>query len=294
MIVTDRWQDFELLDAGNGRKLERWGDVILERPDPQALWSAPKWPKKDAVYHRSKKGGGQWEFLKELPNSWVIEYPGVCKTLRFKVEPTGFKHTGLFPEQGANWDFIAKKVQAAKKAGEQVKVLNLFAYTGGATVAAASAGADEVIHVDASKGMNRWAKENIQLSSCDDVLVRFLTDDVMKFVLREQRRGNKYCGIIMDPPSYGRGPRGEVWQLEDALWGLVKETVQLLEKNNPHAFFILNSYTTGFAPSVAEVMLRLALNSEGHCLSEELVLPASQRDIVLPCGNTCRWQREVE
>lgn len=289
MILTDRWQEYELLDAGNGAKLERWGEVILERPDPQAIWSAEKWSDQDAIYNRSSKGGGKWNYLRELPDSWEITYPSTLGDLHFRVEPTGFKHTGLFPEQGANWDFIAERVNRSLSQGREPKVLNLFAYTGGATVAAAAGGATEVVHVDASKGMNRWAKENVELSGLSKSYIRFFTDDVLKFVSREQRRGNHYMGIVMDPPSYGRGPGGEVWQLEEAIWTLLLETVPLLNLEDPNAFFILNTYTTGFAPSVSAVMLGLAMKGIGQVEAEELGLPASRRQIVLPCGSTCRW-----
>lgn len=290
MIITKNWQDYELLDAGHGEKLERWGKVILQRPDPQAIWEAEPWQSQDAIYHRSHKGGGEWEYRKKLPASWKIQYPSIVGPLSFRVEPTAFKHTGLFPEQGANWDYIAARVQAAKKAGFQVRVLNLFAYTGGATLAAAAGGADEVVHVDASKGMNARARENLELSGLASSYVRILADDVLKFVAREKRRGRLYTGIIMDPPSYGRGPGGEVWQLEERLWPLVKESCKLLELDNPFAFFVLNSYTTGFAPSVPANLLRLALGGRGEARAEELGLPASRRPLILPCGSTCRWE----
>lgn len=292
MIITDRWNDYELLDAGHGEKLERWGRVVLQRPDPQAIWEAPHWTGQDAVYHRSKKGGGHWEYLKKLPDSWIVSYPSTAGNLRFRVEPTGFKHTGLFPEQGSNWDFIADKVMKAKEAGEAVRVLNLFAYTGGATVAAAAGGADEVVHVDASKGMNQRAKENLELSGLSGSYTRILADDVLKFTSRELRRERRYTGIIMDPPSYGRGPGGEVWKLEETLWPLVKQTVQLLDTESPHCFFILNAYTTGLAASVLANLLNLAMQGRGHTMADELGLPASRRKLVLPCGSTCRWQNE--
>lgn len=294
MILTDRWQEYELLDAGNGAKLERWGDVILERPDPQAIWSAEPWSGQDAVYKRSSKGGGHWNFLRKLPESWQISYPSAAGSLRFRVEPTGFKHTGLFPEQGANWDFIAQQVRQSRRDGFSPKVLNLFAYTGGATVAAAAGGATEVVHVDASRGMNRWAKENVELSGLSNCCTRFFTDDVLKFVGREKRRGNHYMGIIMDPPSYGRGPGGEVWQLEEAIWPLLLETVPLLDLEDPNAFFILNTYTTGFAPSVSAVLLGLAMKGKGIVRADELGLPATRRPLILPCGSTCRWINQAE
>lgn len=294
MFMADRWQDFELIDAGDGEKLERWGDIILQRPDPQAIWPHEPWDHPHAVYHRSTSGGGYWQKFREHPATWSIQYPfwpesGV-EQLTFHIEPTGFKHTGLFPEQATNWDFFTRQIQAARRKGRTVRILNLFAYTGGATVACAAAGADEVVHLDASKGMNAKARENLVLSGLQDRHVRFFTDDVQKFVERELRRGRQYDGIIMDPPSYGRGPAGELWKLEDALYGLVKRSAELL---SPQAlFFVINSYTTGLAPTVLADILGLVIKPEhgGITSAEELGLKATARDLILPCGCTGRWQ----
>lgn len=293
MILSDQWKDYELLDAGDGMKLERWGKYILERPDPQAIWKSEPWKGQDAIYYRSSKGGGQWRFQKTLPQSWNVSYPSLAGVLTFRVEPTGFKHTGLFPEQAANWDFLIDRIQKAAQEGYDTKILNCFAYTGGATVASAKAGANEVVHVDASKGMNKRARENLQLSGLDQAYVRILEDDVLKFTAREQRRHRKYMGIIMDPPSYGRGPGGEVWQLESELWNLLAQAIPLLDLENPFAFFILNTYTTGFAPSVSSNLFNLLLENKGSALAEEIGLPASRRPILLPCGATCRWTNDT-
>src|SRR5574344_2800264 len=243
MFISNNWKDYELIDAGDGEKLERWGNVILCRPDPQAIW--PKgdrslWAKADAIYHRSASGGGEWEYRRDLPEKWTISY----RDLTFKVSPTGFKHTGLFPEQAVNWDFMTEKI---KNAGRPVKVLNLFAYTGGATVACASAGA-EVTHVDSAKAMVERAGENVRLSGLTDAKVRYIIDDCLKFVRREIKRGRKYDAIIMDPPSFGRGPNGEMWKIEDNLFSLIRETKEVLS-DNP-LFYLLNSYTTGLQPTV--------------------------------------------
>lgn len=295
MLLSDKWQDYELLDAGDGEKLERWKNVILQRPDPQAIWPKSGWQQPDALYHRSETGGGHWQNFRKLPESWTISYPaGDCfdRDLVFKVEPTGFKHTGLFPEQAVNWEFFARSIKASKKSGRPFRVLNLFAYTGGATVACAAAGADEVVHLDASKGMNARARENLAASGLENSYVRFFTDDVLKFVEREIRRGRQYDGIIMDPPSYGRGPSGELWKIEESLFGLVERCALLL---SPEAmFFVINSYTTGLAPTVLANILQLTIGSRlgGKAEAQELGLPAANRQLVLPCGCTARWQPE--
>lgn len=290
MFLADRWQDYELIDAGGGEKLERWGDVVLQRPDPQAIWPRGEWPRPHAVYHRSSSGGGQWQQLRPHPARWPVHYDGAAGRLTFIVEPTGFKHTGLFPEQAANWDYCAGRIQAAVATGRQPRILNLFAYTGGATVACAAAGAAEVVHVDASKGMNARARENLTASGLEDRLVRCLADDAIKFVEREQRRGRTYDGIIMDPPSYGRGPGGELWKLEDALYDLLDKASQLL--SDEPLFLLVNSYTTGLAPTVVANMLSLVLQPRrgGHAVAEELCLPATSRPLLLPCGCTGRWE----
>lgn len=298
MLLADRWEEFEMIDAGDGEKLERWGEFVLRRPDPQAIWPQgirAGWRKPDAHYHRSQSGGGNWQTNTKLPAQWHIHYPAggnMPRELVFRVEPTGFKHTGLFPEQAVNWEFFAEKITTAKAAGQEFRVLNLFAYTGAATVACAAAGADEVVHLDASKGMNARARENLSLSGLGDSYVRFFTDDVGKFVERELRRGRKYHGIIMDPPSYGRGPSGELWKIEESLYGLVERCAQLL--SNDASFFVINSYTTGLAPTVMKNMLELAVCPliGGRTTADEIGLAATARNIVLPCGSTARWQPE--
>lgn len=285
--VADQWVDYECLDAGNGEKLERWKDVILRRPDPQVLWpmdtTNTQWKHPHAHYHRSKSGGGSWEYKKQFRESWTIAY----KHLRFKVSPTGFKHTGLFPEQGANWDFMMDKI---KNANREIRVLNLFAYTGGATMACASAGASEVVHVDASKGMVTWAKENMNLSNLQDKKIRFIVDDVLKFVAREKRRGRTYHAIIMDPPSYGRGPNGEVWKIEEQLLPLIQACMEILD-DDP-LFFLVNSYTTGFPPTVLNNLLVstvLKKHKNGYIEAGEIGLPITASNTVLPCGIYGRW-----
>ncbi len=290
MYLADHWQDYELIDAGDGEKLERWGSVILQRPDPQAIWPHDAWPAPDALYHRSQTGGGYWQKNRPFPATWEIRYPFFDNSLTFKIEPTGFKHTGLFPEQAANWDFCGDLIRQAVKAGRAPKILNLFAYTGAATVACAAAGAAEVVHLDASKGMNARARENLALSGQADALVRFFTDDAQKFVEREARRGRQYDGIIMDPPAYGRGPSGELWKLEDALYGLAEKCSALL--SDQPLFFLINSYTTGLAPSVLTDILNLIVKPAhgGRAEANELGLPATARDLILPCGCTGRWQ----
>ncbi len=286
MWIADQWKDYEVLDTSSGEKLERWGDYLLVRPDPQVIWKTPKdlpgWKKKNGHYHRSKKGGGEWEFF-NLPEQWTISY----KTLTFNLKPFSFKHTGLFPEQAVNWDWFSEKI---KNAGRPVKVLNLFAYTGGATLAAAAAGAS-VTHVDASKGMVAWAKENARSSGLADAPIRYLVDDCVKFVEREIRRGNHYDGIIMDPPSYGRGPKGEIWKIEDSIHDFIKLTAKLLSKDP--LFFLINSYTTGLAPAVLTYMLSTELSSfGGHVDSQEIGLPVKKNGLVLPCGASGRWEKE--
>ncbi|MBR6321452.1 MAG: class I SAM-dependent methyltransferase, partial [Lachnospiraceae bacterium] len=280
----------EVLDCSDGDKLERWGEYILRRPDPQVIWQnvqcAPEWKKLNAHYHRSSKGGGEWEFF-DLPQEWQIAY----KDLRFNLKPFSFKHTGLFPEQAANWDWFSALIRTRVAAGKPVKVLNLFAYTGGATLAAASAGAS-VTHVDASKGMVGWAKENAEASGLSDRPIRWLVDDCQKFVEREIRRGNTYDAIIMDPPSYGRGPKGEIWKIEDMFHPFVKLCVQLLSKDP--LFVLLNSYTTGFAPAVLSYLLGLEVQSRfgGSVEASEIGLPVKQTGLVLPCGSSGRWTAE--
>ena len=281
-----RWKDYELIDCSDGERLERWGDIILIRPDPQIIWKTPKkhplWKQAHARYIRSSSGGGSWQYFKTLPKSWTIGY----NELKFGIKPMGFKHTGVFPEQAVNWELAADKIKAA---GRPVKVLNMFAYTGCATLACLSAGAS-VCHVDASKGMVQWAKENAALSGLSDKPVRWLVDDCVKFVQREQRRGNKYDGIIMDPPSYGRGPGGEVWKLEEQLFSLVELCLPILSDNA--LFFILNSYTTGLSPSVMEYLLGVMIEKRfgGETSSSEIGLHVTESGLALPCGSTAVWQ----
>jgi 23S rRNA (cytosine1962-C5)-methyltransferase len=287
--VAEGWKDYELIDAGNKQRLERWGRYLFVRPDPQAIWSAaddPRWHSADAVYHRSHSGGGQWEFRTALPDQWTVSR----RDLTFKVAPTNFKHTGLFPEQAVNWDWLDRLI---RNAGRPVKVLNLFAYTGAATMACANAGAAETVHVDAARGMVAWAKENMALNHLEDRIIRFLVDDVMKFLAREQRRGRTYDIILMDPPSYGRGPNGELWKLEDELEALIRQSAALLS-SQPLAFAV-NSYTTGFSPLILEDLLTDTLAQrfpDGTVTSVELALPLSSRAMVLPCGCTGRFERK--
>ena len=283
MWVADEWKDYECIDTADGEKLERWGNIILCRPDPQVIWdtkaSPDLWKNADAHYHRSSNGGGKWEYKKNLPEQWTVKY----KSLTFNIKPMGFKHTGLFPEQAVNWDYMMNKIASRKGA----KVLNLFAYTGGATVACAKAGAS-VTHVDASKGMVQWAKENARSSGLADAPIRYLVDDCMKFVEREIRRGNKYDAILMDPPSYGRGPGGEVWKIEESICHFVRRSALLLS-DNP-LFFIINSYTTGLAPTVLTNLMQMCL-PEGKVESSEIGLNISASSMVLPCGATGRWEK---
>lgn len=290
MFLSDKWKDYELIDAANGEKLERWGNIILRRPDPQIVWSvngadrSKLWDRADARYIRSNSGGGHWEYNKKIPEKWDVSYNG----LKFGIKMMGFKHTGLFPEQAANWDWFADIIR--KSGRKDVKVLNLFAYTGGASVAALSAGAS-VCHVDASKGMVNWAKENVMLSGFKDRSIRFIVDDVKKFVEREIRRGNKYDGIIMDPPSYGRGPSGEVWKIENELFGLIELCMQVM--SDSPLFFLVNSYTTGLSGSVMENIFKLTLKKRfgGESQTDEVGLPITTGGLVLPCGYSSRWSK---
>lgn len=287
MRYTSDWKDYELLDCSSGERLERWGNVTLIRPDPQVIWKTPKkhpaWRRADAVYHRSNSGGGNWEIKNKIPSFWSIGYGD----LNFNVKTMGFKHTGIFPEQAVNWDYTAKLI---KNAGRPVKVLNLFAYTGGATVACLKAGA-EVVHVDASKGMVQWAKENAVASGVADRKVRWIVDDCVKFVQREIRRGNKYDIIIMDPPSYGRGPGGEIWKLENEVYSFVELCSQVLS-DNP-IMMLINSYTTGLSPAVMQYILGALIKPKfgGVAESDEIGLPVTQTGMILPCGASAIWHK---
>ena len=287
MNIASDWKDYKILDMADGQKLEKWGDVILSRPDPQIIWKDKIYPEKwrniNATYHRSKTGGGAWEYKKKVPQQWQIKY----KELTFNIKPMGFKHTGLFPEQAVNWDWMINKIQNSNR---EIKVLNLFAYTGGATVACSYAGAS-VCHVDSSKGMVTWAKENIASSGLSERPVRYIVDDVVKFVNREIRRGNKYDAIIMDPPSYGRGANGEVWQFENNIYDLVELCAKVL--SNKPLFFLINSYTTGISSKVLENILNLtvAKNHKGKVSSGEIGLPMEESKLILPCGIFGRWEK---
>lgn len=289
MFLADNWKDYEVIDTSSGEKLERWGDYILIRPDPQVIWDTPKddprWSRPNGHYHRSSKGGGQWEFF-SLPDEWTIGYGD----LKFCLKPFAFKHTGLFPEQAANWEWFSSiiKEALAKDPGREIKVLNLFAYTGGATVAAAAAGA-MVTHVDAAKGMVGWAKENAKASGVPEDRVRWLVDDCLKFVEREIRRGNKYDAVIMDPPSYGRGPKGEIWKLEDCVFSLIEKTADIL-KDEP-LFTLVNSYTTGLQPAVLSYMMNTVFVKRfgGKASADEVGLPVTDTGLVLPCGAAGRF-----
>lgn len=280
------WKDYELIDTSGGERLERWGNIILIRPDPQIIWNTPRknplWREAHARYQRSNTGGGRWQEYQKVPSMWKIRYG----ELAFQLKTMGFKHTGIFPEQAVNWDFAMRKIHTA---GRPIKVLNLFGYTGAASLACAKAGA-QVCHVDASKGMVAWAKENAAASGLVDRPVRWLVDDCMKFVQREQRRGNHYEGIIMDPPSYGRGPGGEVWKLEEQLYALVEMCVPIMSENP--LFFLLNSYTTGLSPAVMEYLLGVLLQKRfgGQVSSGEIGLPVTESGLVLPCGSTAIWE----
>lgn len=287
MRAADNWKDYELIDATDGNRLERWGKTILVRPDPQVIWktgeSSPLWKSANAVYHRSASGGGQWEYRRRMPEKWQITYGDICMV----VSPTGFKHTGVFPEQAVNWDAYARLIAAAER---PIRVLNLFGYTGGATLACAAAGAS-VCHVDASKGMVAWGRENAAASGLADKPVRWIVDDCAKFVAREIRRGVRYDGIIMDPPSYGRGPGGEIWKLEDNVYDLITLTEQVL--SDDPLFFAINSYTEGLSPAVMEYIVKTTLcpvkGGRTHC--DEIGLPVSATGGVVPCGATAIWEK---
>lgn len=287
MRAADNWKEYRIIDASSGEKLESWNGTLLIRPDPQVIWkterSSPLWERAQGHYHRSSAGGGKWSFSERLPESWEMSYG----ELKFLIKPTGFKHTGLFPEQAVNWDFMSDKVRTA---GRPVSVLNLFAYTGGATLACAAAGAS-VCHVDASKGMVNWARENAALSGLSDKPVRWLVDDCVKFISREIRRGRKYDAVIMDPPSYGRGPGGEVWKLEDCVYDLVKLSTGVL--SNDPLFFLINSYTTGLSPSVMGYILgeTICRKYGGKVNFDEIGLPVEQSGYCLPCGSSAIWQK---
>ncbi|MBO5375629.1 MAG: class I SAM-dependent methyltransferase [Bacilli bacterium] len=286
MLLADSWKDYELIDCSNGEKLERWGNTYLLRPDPQIIWDTGilknKYNNINSYYHRSDKGGGYWENLKSTPSSWKIKY----KDLTFNIKQMGFKHTGLFPEQAVNWDFMMEKI---KNSNRKIKVLNLFAYTGGATVACLKSGAS-VVHVDSSRGMVDWAKENVKSSGLENCEVRYIVDDVVKFVKREIRRGNKYDAIVMDPPSYGRGSNKEVWNIETDLYNLVTSCTEVLSEKP--LFFIINSYTTGLSKEVFTNILNLTLGKKyvGKIYSEEIGIPIKSNNLVLPCGICSRFE----
>lgn len=289
MITNYDFKAYQLLDAGDKEKLESWNGIILRRPDPMAIW--PKihpelWDKAQAVYHRSNSGGGYWEYLKKLDSEWTVKF----KDLTFKVSPTNFKHTGLFPEQAANWQFISDKVKQSKR--KDLKVLNLFAYTGGATIAASKAGCQEVVHVDAARGMVEWAKENAHLNQLDKKCIRYIVDDCLKFLRREVKRGHKYDGIIMDPPSYGRGPNNELFKFEDKINDLLAESIKLL--SDDALFLIINSYTTGYSQTVLKntLTLQMADRFKGTITADELCIPIVNSDFYLPCGFVTRWQND--
>lgn len=287
MISSKNFSDYELLDTGDREKLENWKGIILRRPDPMAIWPKTKpelWENVDAYYHRSNKGGGSWEFKRRLPESWNVNY----RDLKFKVSPTNFKHTGIFPEQAANWDFIYEKIQGKK----DVKILNLFGYTGCASMVASKAGAIEVVHVDASKGIIEWAKENMSLSELQDHKIRFIVEDALKFILREIRRGRKYDGIIMDPPSYGRGPDNELFKFEEKINPLIENCLKLL--SDEPLFFIINTYTTGYSPVTMYNTLKRHTelnNLDGHIEVDEIGIQIKDSDYSLPCGQTTRWYK---
>lgn len=278
MNISNKWLDYECLATGNKEKLERWGNVVLNRPDPQIIWDKSKnpiWNKWDGYYHRSNLGGGSWEFRKKLPEFWTVNY----KNLTFKVSPTNFKHTGIFPEQATNWDYIIEKIQTSNN--KEFRVLNLFAYTGCATMAASSAGAKEVVHVDSSKGMIDWAKENMRLSHLENNTIRFIQDDVIKFLEKEKRRGRTYHGIIMDPPSYGRGPNKEVWRFEDNIQELLNKAKDILDEN--YSFLLISAYTTGVSPTSLKNILSLTFENS-HIETGEIGLPVTENNLALPCG----------
>ena len=293
MWIADRWKDYQVIDSSCGEKLERWDKYTLVRPDPQVIWNTPKtekgWTRMNGHYHRSKSGGGEWEFF-NLPNEWTIRYPLIIgKTLTFRLKPFSFKHTGVFPEQAVNWDWFSQIIAAAKQQNpdRKISVLNMFAYTGGATIAAAAAGA-HVTHVDAAKGMVAWARENAAVSGLAEAPIRWIVDDCVKFVEREIRRGSRYDAIIMDPPSYGRGPKGEIWKIEDNVFPLIQLCSQLL--SDAPIFFLINSYTTGLQPAVLSYMLSTALKRfGGNVAASEVGLPVTSNGLVLPCGASGRW-----
>ncbi len=286
MRIAGNWKDFEVLDASGGEKLERWGEYVVIRPDPQVIWDTPRqargWKQYDGWYHRSQAGGGRWE-NRRLPDVWTVAYGA----LRFRLKPMGFKHTGLFPEQAVNWDWMAEQIRSA---GREIRVLNLFAYTGGATLACAAAGA-KVTHVDASRGMVQWAQENAVESGLRDRPVRYLVDDCVKFVQREARRGNRYDAIVLDPPSYGRGPGGEIWKLEDNIHALLRECMAVT--SDDPLFILLNSYTTGLSPAVTAYLLGITFGKKygGLVSADEIGLPVRESGLILPCGATAIWQR---
>ncbi len=288
LIVADRWKDYQLIDCGLGLKQERWGDYTLVRPDPQIIWprasGGEKWEKWDGLYHRSETGGGRWEYRRAIPEHWKISYG----PLTFKIHPTSFKHTGLFPEQAVNWDWFSQKIRAARATGREVNVLNLFGYTGAATCAAAAAGAN-VCHVDAAEGMVKWCKENAALSGLAESPIRFIADDCLKFVRREIKRGRKYDAIIMDPPTYGRGSGGEMWKLEDHLWSLLQECQQVL--SDAPVFILINAYTARLSPTViANLLAALFAGAKGTITAGEVGLPIQADGKVLPCGVYGRWE----
>ena len=278
MNISNKWIDYECLKTGNGEKLERWGNIILNRPDPQIIWEKKDvWNNYDGYYHRSNEGGGYWEYKKKLPEYWTVKY----NNLTFKVSPTNFKHTGIFPEQAANWDYIDFKVKEYLKDHEEMHILNLFAYTGCATMAAANAGATEVVHVDASKSINEWAKENMKLCHLEDKTIRFIADDAIKFLEREKRRGHTYQGIIMDPPSYGRGPNKEVWKFENDFTKLLDKVKDVLDKD--YSFLLISSYTTGISHISLENILKLKFPIQ-KIVTGENCLPITENNLILPCG----------
>lgn len=278
MNISNKWIDYECLKTGNGEKLERWGNIILNRPDPQIIWEKKDvWNNYDGYYHRSNEGGGYWEYKKKLPEYWTVKY----NNLTFKVSPTNFKHTGIFPEQAANWDYIDFKVKEYLKDHEEMHILNLFAYTGCATMAAANAGATEVVHVDASKSINEWAKENMKLCHLEDKTIRFIADDAIKFLEREKRRGHTYQGIIMDPPSYGRGPNKEVWKFENDFAKLLDKVKDVLDKD--YSFLLISSYTTGISHISLENILKLKFSNQ-KIETGENCLPITENNLILPCG----------
>lgn len=278
MNISNKWIDYECLKTGNGEKLERWGTIILNRPDPQIIWNKiNKWNNYDGYYHRNNEGGGYWEFKKKLPEYWTINY----NELTFKVSPTNFKHTGVFPEQAANWDFISDKIKEYMQNKKEMNILNLFAYTGCATMAASKAGATEVVHVDASKGINQWAKENMKLCKLENNKIRFITEDVIKFLEREIRRGRKYQGVIMDPPSYGRGPNKEVWKFENDFSTLLSKVKEVLADD--FSFLLISSYTTGLSHISLQNILKLEFPSHNITTGEN-TLPVTENSLILPCG----------